>query len=459
VAHAAQELMEQLRKVGWEAGDQLAGSPQSVVYRARRLGGDYALKVMRDGLDDEESLRAFRREAAMAAAVAHPGLPEVYEVGRAGRWPYLAMELLTGPSLAQALQAGPLTVDGVVDLALHLAQTLAAAHRAGMVHRDIKPDNIVFDQVGRPRLVDFGLARATAEQPSARVVGTLRYSAPEQSGMLKRPVDHRSDLYSLGVVLFECLTGSVPFASSDTGELLRAHAVTTPPPVRQLRAQTPPALAGMVELLLAKDPDDRYRGAEGLVADLRRLVSGETDFPLRTNDDRFGVRGEPPLVGAGGELAALLELWRDRSGAGGVALVRGEEGSGKSRLVRELAEQAQQDGCPALTGRCQADSVPFAALRGAVEGHLRYVGRVGGVGLEAVRAALEKATGLVPGLSPEAARAVGLQSAGLGDADEFAAGVITFLTDLARRRGGLLLCLEDVHWLGHGSQQVLRRLA
>jgi eukaryotic-like serine/threonine-protein kinase len=461
VAHAAQELADQLRTVGWEVGDQLAGSPQSVVYRARRLGGDYALKVMRDGLDCEAALRSFRREAAMAAAVGHPGLPEVYEVGRAGRWPYLAMELLGGPSLATALSGGPLTIDGTVDLALHLAQTLAAAHRVGMVHRDIKPDNVVFDAGGRPRLVDFGLAQVAAELSGSRVVGTLRYSSPEQGGMLKRPVDHRSDLYSLGVVLYECLTGSVPFAASDAGELLRAHAVLTPPPIRQLRGQTPPALAGIVATLLAKDPDDRYRSADGLVADLRRVAAGERDFALRSQDDRFGVRGEPPLIGAGGELATLLELWGERDQGGGTVLVGGGEGSGKSRLVRELAELARQDGCPVVTGRCRPDATPFAALREALDGYLRYVHRAGAEqGIAAARAAADAAAGLVAALSPKAARAIGREDAGAGaDPDQFAAAVITFLTDLARRSGGLLLCLEDVHWLDGGSLQVLRRLS
>jgi diguanylate cyclase (GGDEF)-like protein len=454
-------LADQLRTIGWEMGEQLAGSPQSVVYGARRLGGEYALKVMRDGLDTDSVLRAFRREAAMAAAVGHPGLPEVYEVGKAGRWPYLAMELLSGPSLATALATGgPLGIDATIDLALHLAQTLAAAHRAGMVHRDIKPDNIVFDDGGRPRLVDFGLAQATAELSGSRVVGTLRYSSPEQAGMLKRPVDHRSDLYSLGVVLFECLTGAVPFAASDAGELLRAHAVLAPPSIRQLRRQTPPALDGVVTLLLAKDPDDRYRSADGLAADLRRLVAGEHDFALRTADDRFAVRGEPPLVGAGGELATLLELWRERSHGGGVALVGGGEGSGKSRLVREVAELAKLDGCPVLTGRCTPDATPFAGLREALDGHLRWVQRAGATGLAAVRAAADAAAGLVAALSRTAARAIGREEAASGsDPDQFAAAVITFLTDLARRTGGLLLCLEDVHWLDPGSRHVLRRLA
>ena len=191
-------LADELRGAGLEVGERIGLGAHTAVYRARRAGREYAVKVLRDGADGEGVLRAFRREAAMLASVRHPGLPEVYEVGVVGTRPYLVMELLEGRSLRSVLEAGPLDVVATVTLASRVADALAAAHLAGLVHRDVKPDNIVFGTDGRARLIDFGLAQAVVGHDAELVVGTVRYAAPEQTGMLKRPVDHRSDLYALG---------------------------------------------------------------------------------------------------------------------------------------------------------------------------------------------------------------------------------------------------------------------
>jgi eukaryotic-like serine/threonine-protein kinase len=474
VAHGP-ELAGELRAAGWELHGQVGRSPHSVVYRATKGGAEYALKVMRDHLDGGSVLAAYRREAAMVAAVGHPGLPEVYEVGQAGPWPYLAMELLTGRSLGVALESGPLEVAAAVQLAAAVARTLGAAHRANMVHRDVKPDNIVFDRAGRPRLIDFGLAGtvtapADTESPAEpSAVGTLRYSSPEQSGMLKRPVDHRSDLYSLGVVLFECLAGRPPFTASEAGELLRAHAVAAPPALADLRPDVPPALAAIAATLLAKDPDDRYRGADGVVADLERVAAGEADFPLRRADDLQPVRGDRELVGVATELALLGGCWRQATGGSGqVLLVRGGLGSGKSRMLRELARGAHHDGRPVLNGQCVAGSpVPFGPLREAVEGYLELLRRDPDPeqGLARVRQAAGAGGGLAAPLSPALASLLAeagepvAEDGNPADDTAFASAVAAFLAELARLCDGLLLCLDDVHLLDEASARVLRRVA
>jgi diguanylate cyclase (GGDEF)-like protein len=462
------DLAGLLRSCGWELGDRLAHSPSSVVHRATREGDRdrtaYALKVMREGQDAPAMLRAFRREATMLTAVGHPGLPAMYEVGLAGSVPYLAMELLTGGSLADRLLSGPLPVPVVVDLAIELAAALAAAHHAGLVHRDVKPDNIVFDGDGRPRLIDFGLARAQTDTAEDGVIGTLRYTSPEQSGMIKRPVDQRSDLYACGAVLYECLVGEPPFTTSEVGELLRAHAVATPPLVSRQRPEVPPALAALVAKLLAKDPDDRYHGGDGLVADLTRIAAGEADFPLGSADDAASVHREPRLVGRAGELAALTDQWRQaRGGAGRVVVVRGRSGSGKSRLLRELARDVVAGGGVVLSADCSPDGgQPYAVLREAVEGRLRELNRAGAAGADGfarLRAAAGEGAALVAALSPELARVLNVPPAAAIEPELFAAAVATFLLELARHGGGLLCYLNDVQWMDEASWTVMRRLA
>jgi len=141
-----------------------------------------------------------------------------------------------------------------------VADALAAAHRAGLTHRDVKPQNIMILPDGRSKVIDFGLAaRTAAVVADGAVAGTFAYSAPEQTGMLKRLVDGRSDLYSLGVVLFHAVTGRLPFTATDVGELLRQHTVEAPPDVRDLRPEVSAGFAAIVTRLLAKDPDDRYQ--------------------------------------------------------------------------------------------------------------------------------------------------------------------------------------------------------
>ena len=285
---------------GYVVRAELGRGADATVLRVQRTadGGTYALKVI-DRPADETAV-ALCREAALLAAVNHPDLVRIHEVGRHDGRPYLVMDLVEGRALARLLHDGPLPADRVVSLALELADPLAAIHRAGLVHRDIKPDNIMVQPDGRARLIDFGMAARETNEGSETAVGTLLYSSPEQAGTLRRPVDQRSDLYSLGVVLYECLAGRPPFATSDVGDLLRMHAVEPPPDLLGFAPETPADLASIVARLLAKEPDDRYQTGADLVVDLM-AVSGPapepaadlTRKPLVGRSDRAGPARGP----------------------------------------------------------------------------------------------------------------------------------------------------------------------
>jgi serine/threonine protein kinase len=205
---------------------ELGRGAHTAVYHIRRSGVDYAVKVLqRPILSDGRGAAAFCREAALLARVNHPGVPKVFEAGVSRGHPYLVLELLNGQSLSELLETGALGEPALLHVAMNVAAALGAAHRAGLVHRDIKPANIMITEDGQVLLIDFGLAAAGLPEPTASVVGTLRYTAPEQTGMLSRPVDGRADLYALGVVLFQCATGELPFSADDVGELIAMHAV------------------------------------------------------------------------------------------------------------------------------------------------------------------------------------------------------------------------------------------
>ena len=296
---------------GYDILAEIGQGAAAVVYRARRprTGAVYALKIL-DSMGDPSVVTAFRREAALMATINHPGLPRIHEVGTVDDLTYLIMDLVEGERLTDVLARGRLGPERTIALALDIVDPLTAVHRTGVVHRDIKPDNIMVHRDGTAQLIDFGLAARTTTGHTDAAVGTLAYCAPEQAGTLRRPVSRRSDLYSLGALLFECIAGRPPFPTDDVGELLRLHAVAPVPDLRRMVPGTPPGLADVVATLLAKDPDDRYQSGEELLTDLHQLA----DAPHRPIGIRTGGGAAPaeqlkPLVGRAAELSRLSRAW------------------------------------------------------------------------------------------------------------------------------------------------------
>jgi diguanylate cyclase (GGDEF)-like protein len=449
---------------GLEIVEELGRGAHAIVYRVRRAGVEYALKTLRMdiGARDEAAV-AFRREAGLLACVDHPSVGRVYEVGDVDGSPYLVMELIEGRSLAEVLDAGPVTVAQAVRLAGDLARALAAAHRVGVVHRDVKPHNVMVLPTGQPKLVDFGLATHSLRQHvDAQTAGTFGYSAPEQTGMLARAVDGRADLYALGVVLFECLTGSRPFEADDLGELVRMHAVAVPPDVSSMRPEIPAALGALVGRLLAKDPDDRYQNGEALAADLGALSVVAFTGPGDVHTARSARR---PMVGRDAELLRLQSRWEQaRRGSGGAARITGPPGIGKTRLAEELADRVRLAGYPVLVLSCADDAVPLAPLRAALERFTRDLDRLPDAeraeAVTRLRVAAGGAASVLQLLSPALANT--LQAPRLSEEDreeQLGAAVAEFLPSLARAEGGLVLAVDDAQWLDDGSARVLRELS
>ncbi len=451
---------------GFDVLAELGRGAETVVYRVRRQGRDYTLKLLAsDRGDSDQLLRALRREAALLGCVSHPLLPRILDVGQVEAGPYLVLEYVDGQPLSEHLRTGRFDETLALRLASDVAGPLAAAHRAGLVHRDVKPDNIIVDRDGTARLIDFGLA-ARGGHRDDRVAGTLLYSAPEQAGMLKRPVDGRSDLYALGVVLFEAVTGQPPYVSSDAGELIRQHATAPVPDLRALRPDLSPTFAAVIRKLMAKDPDDRYQSGESLLADVQRLSGNPVAM--------FDVGGHSPsvpdgpdaMIGRGDDVGNLASRWlRAREGVGGCVLVQGSAGIGKSRLVREVTSAVTADGDLLMYGKCVPDDpVPLGPLRGAVERGLRALDRLPPVerdlAIERLRRAAGRGGPLLRALSPMLADLV--QAPGLIENnrhEQFTNAVASFLLDLADEVGAAVLHLDDVQWLDGATRRVLQQLA
>ncbi|MCY1136779.1 diguanylate cyclase [Actinoplanes sp. Pm04-4] len=444
----------------FEVISELGRGAGTAVYRVRRHGDEYALKVLSSA--DPNALTAVRREAALLGCVGNPLLPRIFEVGETVAGPYLVLEYVEGSSLTQALRRGPFDEDMAVRLAIDLAGPLAAAHSAGLVHRDIKPDNVIVEPAGTARLIDFGLAVRDGAYDGG-VAGTPAYSPPEQTGMLKRPVDGRSDLYALGVLLFECVTGEPPYRSPDAGELIRLHATAPIPDAHERNRAVSPTLAAIIATLMAKDPDDRYQSGESLLSDLRRAAAGP--FPVATDRRPIQPAGPVLLVGRDQEMITLANRWlQARDGTGGAVIVEGPAGAGKTRLVRELTNAVAVDGDLVLHGKCMPDDpVPLAPLRVAVERYLRTVERLPArdrdQAVERLRRAAGRGGPLLHSLSPLLADLVQMPEIGEQSRHEqFTHAVSAFLIGLADEFQGAVVHIDDVQWLDGPTRRVLQQM-
>jgi eukaryotic-like serine/threonine-protein kinase len=263
---------EVVRLLGW------GGMAEVFLASDRLLGRQVAVKVIRDRFaDDEKFLARFRREARAAAALNHPNVVAVHDVGIHEGNPFLVTELVDGRTLAEVVRdRGSLLPERAAEIGEAVARALAAAHTAGIVHRDVKPGNVMVTADGRVKVLDFGIARALRWTPltdTSAAHGTAEYMAPEQ--IQGEGAEPRSDLYSLGAVLYELLTGHPPFTGDSALQVAYRHVEESPAPPDSVRPEIPADLSAVVMRCLAKLPEDRYRRAEDLAADLRSVRAGE----------------------------------------------------------------------------------------------------------------------------------------------------------------------------------------
>jgi serine/threonine protein kinase len=248
-----------------------------VVYLAddTRLARRVALKALRPGLSHELGGRErLRREARAAAGLTHPGIATVYALEEIGDELYLACEYVPGLGLRAILESGPLPIVQVVEIAVQLARALSVAHMHGVVHRDLKPENVIRTPSGIVKVLDFGLARVegvaeTRLTQTGNILGTPAYMAPEQA--LGRNIDHRTDLFSFGLLLYEMTSGINPFAARTATNTIARIIETQPAPLSEVRLDCPPELERVVAICLRKEPAERYTTTEDVVAELEGL--------------------------------------------------------------------------------------------------------------------------------------------------------------------------------------------
>jgi tetratricopeptide (TPR) repeat protein len=434
------------------------------VYRARdtRLGRLVAIKVIRGERTQRPDFRIrFQREAQATAALNHPHICTLHDVGEQEGAPYLVMEYVEGQTLASRLREGPLPLDQLLHRAAEVSQALAAAHERGIIHRDLKPANLMLTAAG-VKVLDFGLAKFTGPEASAMdataahtILGTPAYMSPEQTR--GEELDPRSDLFSFACVLYEAATGVRPFRGSSLPEILREVVSGHPPPPSSLRPELPAGWDPILMHALAKERDRRYQSAADLFLALEELRGSAPQAGPRMEE-----REPDPVFGREKEIAKLEGLLLSAvQGTGRVVLVSGEPGIGKTALTRMFVYRARKKNADLVLARGAC-----VEQYGAGEAYLPFLDLLGSLlqspGRERVVALLRRHAPTwclqFPAVFSSGAMDQILREATGATKDRMLRELGDALAALTAETP-VLLVLEDMHWTDPASVDMLRHLA
>ncbi len=469
---------------GYQTQEQLYESEQSLIFRAAREpdGLRVVLKVLKDAQPTPERIARFKREYLLLKELDLPGVVKAHElVNAAGHWLFI-QEDFGGESLARLGLAGRMEIGELLPLACDIAGHLASVHQRTIVHKDVNPSNIVLDRrSGVVKLIDFGISTRLAREPVAfhhpsLIEGTPAYLAPEQTGRINQPLDHRADLYALGCTLYELCAGRPPFDAKDLIELVHCHLARAPEPLDAIRPGVPKALSAIITKLMAKSPADRYQSANGLLADLIRCRDEQrsagviTSFALGANDVAERLSPPPRLYGREREVGDLLSAFERVAGGGTeLVLVTGPSGAGKSALVKELYLPVTRGRGSFVAGKFdqfQRDT-PYRPILEALDSLIRQVLMEPPAAMASWASSVSAAAGkmlpalmeILPRLEALCGRPAPAPSMPAIEArHRFVEALTGTIRAFARAEHPLVLFIDDLQWADSASLDLLKHL-
>ncbi|MGM0576454.1 MAG: AAA family ATPase [Myxococcota bacterium] len=467
---------------GYRIEEEIHAGATSTIYRAVREddGARVVLKHLSAPTPTAGDLARYRYAWELASGLEADGVCRYLDLVEHDRRPVLVMEDAGGSSLRTLLARAPLPTEEALRLAAAVTRALGELHRHGIVHRDLNPGNVVVTPDGDARIIDLDIASRLSRETAAgghptTIQGTLTHIAPEQTGRMNRSIDHRADLYALGVTLYEMLTGRLPFDPDDAMALVHGHLAVTPRTPREVASEVPEGVSRLVMKLLSKAPEGRYQSARGLVADLERCLetleaTGDIPaFDLGRRDLAPTLRLSRHLYGREDDTQDLLRAF-ERVGRGGceLLLVTGLPGVGKSSLVREIHKPITLASGRFVSGKHDPlDNAPYAALIEALRDLVRDILTEP---RERVRAwenvlttALGAAAGLIVEVIPEAELIVGPQPPvprlpPLEARNRFQLLFRRFVRCFADEDHPLCIFLDDLQWADAASLQLVQAL-
>lgn len=446
----------------------------NTVYLVEFEGHEYALKLLQKA--NADNLVRFRRESATLARLNHENLIKVIGIGDFEDTCYIVTEYLIGKTLEQKIESEKMTDIESVEVMKLASKALAELHRNNLVHRDIKPANIFITSDNKVKLMDLGLVVDIEQVKSeTALVGTPLFCSPEQSLVLNRPVDFRSDIYSLGATLFTLLTGQPPFQGTFT-EILQQHASLKAPDVHSLNADVLKSIASIVAKTLLKDPDDRYQTIESLIYDFNRLP--EIDDLLQKGqepslgkfDNNKTRSTKVAFVEREEENKKLREFWNSASGNPGLTIVSGSSGLGKSRLCLEFLDKVRTPGTLILNSKCQLHdrNLPFGPIREAFDSLIEEITSLSGTQRaeqiqkvqragQSLEAELISFSRSFKKVFTEAVVQKDRSSEVDSDREIFFSKITDFILKLTEEWQSVVFFIDDLQWLDISSLQLLKK--
>lgn len=464
--------------------EKLGEGGMGIVYKALDLhqaGRIVALKVLnRESALDTDVQRRFLRESGAGSGLIHPNIVQMYEASQHDGQHFIALEFVDGKNLRDVLEAGPLSPQRAVEIGMAVGDALQMAHNNGVIHRDIKAENVMVTSSGGVKVMDFGLAKIQNASMLTRegdIVGTIAYMSPEQA--TGEAVDHRTDIFSFGVLLYELLSGKLPFWAAYETAIVYSILNTEPQSIREIRPDVPEALEQIVVKALRKDRQQRYQRIDDLTSDLARVKAyfdGERDvlptgLELVAGADsgkeevwgshiKLAVKTgfQANLVGREAEFDILKRSLNDvTTGQGRSAFIGGEAGIGKTRLVEELESYGKTLRVRMVSGRCPASRQGAFPYQPFVEAVREYLDNKNINSVEALSLFIrEVAPALIPRLS---VLQVFLDlrdnnETELGSREQLWDTVTALLTKIGEERP-LILFIDDLHWADEETVRLL----
>jgi hypothetical protein len=459
----------------YKVAKRLGEGGKGIVFKAEdtRLGRTVAIKVIKGEGLDQESFARFEQEAKATASLSHPNIVSIYDIGREGESHYLVLEFVDGPNLGGLIRSqsgGRCDATTTLTIVSQVCQALEYAHSRSILHRDIKPENIMITSAGLPKLMDFGLARALGGPNLTQrgvIVGTPAYLPPEQA--LGKHSDARSDLYSLGCVLYEMVTGRPPFHGDDPVKVIFSHINDLPVMPRKLAPEIPEAMEQVILKLLAKDPDQRYQSAGELLQALKSVKETPETGPVPAGvpteekaPERMptpGPRWAQALADREQEMKTLrARLDAALRGEGGLVFITGEAGIGKTRLAYELRSYAKLRGAQCLIGKGgeREGAVPYQPWSAIIKEYVRWAPSL--LVFKAVGAFAPELAKLVPEL-PEKLGAIppSASTPGVQEHVRLYEAVAQFFVNISRE-SPLALFLDDLQRFDDASMGLLHHM-